>query len=221
MAVFATLRGLHENASGVGAQVRRLERIGLHCLNEWRRERREHDVPLGQRGAGELKPVSSEDPFLSMQRLMIAPAFNDGLSEQSGPGNALWDWHRKRVGDADRRLESLLVGFAYELLAHDLHEHARRGPPLKHAARLLPDDVERIEALALDLGRNELDVNARSVIARAAPLRYLASVLGNDARRLFVCGRWRRLFATTEHQTEDGERQLGVIFQPSCRAVRV
>jgi len=87
------------------------------------------------------------------------------------------------------------------------------GPPLEHTARLLSDDIERIEALALDLGRNELDVNARPVIARAAPLRYLARVLGNDARGLFVCGRWRRLFATAEHQAKDGERQLGVVLQ--------
>jgi len=31
--------------------------------------------------ASELEPVASEDALLSMQRLMIAPALNDGLGE--------------------------------------------------------------------------------------------------------------------------------------------
>src|SRR4051794_23552686 len=167
MAVFAALRGLHEDASGIGTQIRRLERISLHRLNQGRRELGEHDVPLRQRGAGELEPVPSEDPFLSMQRLMIAPAFNDGLGEQSGPGDALWNWQREWVSDAHRRLERLLVSFAYELLAHDLDEYARSRSSLQHTSRLLPDNVERIEALTLDLGRDELDVNARPVIAGA------------------------------------------------------
>ena len=148
---------------------------------------------------------------------MIAPAFNDGLGEQPGPGDALWNWQREWISDTDRRLESLLVGFSYEFLPHDFDEHARSRSPLEHAARLLADDVERIEALALDLGRNELDVNARPVIARAAPLRHLARVLGNDARGLFVCRRWRRLFTTAEHQAEDGEGQLGVVLRQLFR----
>src|SRR6478609_940290 len=144
---------------------------------------------------------------------MIAPALNDGLGEQSWPSDALWNWQWERVSDVDGRLENLLVGFAHELLAHDLDEHARSWSPLEHPASLLADDVERIEPLTLDLGRYELDVNTRPVIARTATFRYLARVLGNDLRRLFVCGRCRRLFATAEHQTEDGERQLGVVLR--------
>jgi len=73
--------------------------------------------------------------------------------------------------------------------------------------RLLSDDVQRVETFALDLRRNELDVEARPVIARAPPLRNLARRLGDDASRLFVRGRRRRLVATAEHQAKDGERR--------------
>jgi hypothetical protein len=38
-------------------------------------------------------------------------------------------------------------------------------------------------------------------------------VLGNNARWLFVCGRWRWLVTTAEHQAEDGERKLGVVLR--------
>ena len=93
-----------------------------------------------------------------------------------------------------------------ELLSHpstNTHE-AGRGSSMP---RLLSDDVQRVETFALDLRRNELDVEARPVIARAPPLRNLARRLGDDASRLFVRGRRRRLVATAEHQAKDGERR--------------
>ncbi len=77
----------------------------------------------------------------------------------------------------------------------------------------MADYVERIEPLSLDLGRNELDVDARPVVARPTALRHLARVLGDDARLLFLGRRRRRLLTAAQHQAQDGQRQLSVILR--------
>jgi hypothetical protein len=81
----------------------------------------------------------------------------------------------------------------------------------------MTDDVECIEPLSLDLRRHQLDTNARPIVAWAAPLRYLAGVLGDDARLFLLSRRRRRLIAAAQHQAENCQRQLRVVLRQLFR----
>jgi hypothetical protein len=98
-----------------------------------------------------------------------------------------------------------------EFRAPHAHHHQRRGPPLDGLGHVLADALEGVAAVALDLRRHDLDVDAGQRLGQRPAARRLAPfvlahlfdrglVLGADHRR--GCG------AVAEHLSEHDHRQL-------------
>src|SRR5260221_9478319 len=143
---------------------------------------------------------------------MIAPAFDDRLRQHAGTSEALVERKRERIRDETLGLELVLVRLASELPAHHLDHHARGRATLKDSAALLADHLERVQPLALDLGRDELDGDAWPLGGQRPSLRNSARVRRDLLLRV-VLGRRFWIFAIAEHQPEHREGELGAIFR--------
>ena len=57
----------------------------------------------------------------------------------------------------------------HELRSNDAHGHQRGPPSLEDLAHLLADPLERVEATALDFGRQHLDFDPRKMLRQRSP----------------------------------------------------
>lgn len=107
------------HSCGVSVQDLRLEREGLHGVDDRAIQLGEIAHPGAHRGAGEFDPVATSDAFEAVQRDVIG-IFTDGdLGEQAGSGNALIDRLRRQRGDGDA-LVTLGAGvFAADVLVDE------------------------------------------------------------------------------------------------------
>jgi hypothetical protein len=191
----ALLFGLDQDARGVGAQVRRRERVAPHGVDQRARQLGERRVPAAHRRARQLDAVASVDLFEPVQRQVVLPATDDGVREKPGTGQSPLDRQLRR-----RRAHDLGLGVALAILAHELgsadadHDHRRRAP-LDGLAHLLADGLVGVTPVAFHFGRNDLDVDAGKIRRQRLPARRPGSrVLAND----LGWRRWLRHRRTTQ-----------------------
>src|SRR5690606_19634806 len=120
-------------------------------------------MPPAHRLTRQLDPIPSVNAFESMKRQVILPAAHDRVGQHS----------RASKASLDRKLGSLtnpdIGSFPVSVLAHELRlddarNDKRRRSSFDHLGDLFADLVERIEAFALDLVGDDLDIDSRKVL---------------------------------------------------------
>jgi hypothetical protein len=193
-------RAVREDAGGIGAEHGLAERVLAHRLDDGPRERGELVVPAADGRAREFDAVARVDPFEPVEGLVVLPAAHDRVGEQAGPGEPALDRQLGRLGNQHRGGAVADAVLGHELRPDHPHDDGGGRAPLEDFAHLLADPLEVLEALALPVERDELDLHPREVLgerlaARGLPPLVLADLVGFGARG-------RRLLA--EQQLEEG-----------------
>jgi len=165
----------------------------MHRLDQGPCQLGQLGVPGAQRGAVELDPVAPVGALQAVERLMLLPAFHDGIGQQAGAGAAPRDGQLGTRGTQHLGAQRALAPFADELLLDHLDHDQRGGAALDDFALLDADHGERIEPVALDFRGQHLDADPRQMLRERFAQRLLARVRRDELRRGF--GRSGRLFA--------------------------
>lgn len=85
------LFGLNENAGCVGADVRLLESIEAHGVDERLEQRSQLRMPAADCGAVELYAVTRVDLFEAIERQVIVPTLDQRVSQHAWPSKTALD----------------------------------------------------------------------------------------------------------------------------------
>jgi hypothetical protein len=99
---------------------------------------------------------------------VVLPSPHDRIRQHPGTGHAALDRQFERVGDEDLGLDAPNPFLAHEFLIQDFEHDGGRGPPLEDGADVSADQLKGA-GLALDLGRNDLDLHPRQMCWQRLP----------------------------------------------------
>jgi hypothetical protein len=161
MSVATFLFGLHQDAGGVGAQIRGPPRVEPHRLDDGTSERRRLGVPAAHRRPRQLEALARIDLLEPVERQVILPAPDDGVGDQARPRQAACDGQLGHRRDGDLGLGAALAIFAHELGTAHAHDDERAWAALDGLADVFADALEGVETLALHVVGQDLDFDAR------------------------------------------------------------
>ena len=151
-----------------------------------------------------------------MKRLVVLPPAHDGVGQEARAGEASGDRQLDGVADEDLGWLATVAVLAHELRVRQRHHHRRGRPPLEHLARLDADAHERVHTFALDLGRQDLDWDARDVggqrLADGNASRVLRHQALLDDRLGFRCAA-----GAAQAERQHRQRELGVVARQPLR----
>ncbi len=205
----AALARLHQDARRVGAKVRGLEGILPHRVDERTRQRGELLVPATDGGARELEAFARIDALEPVQRQVVLPAAHDRVGQQARARKTARDRQLERLRRRDPRRRARGALLADELRPLDVDRDERGRAALDDLAHLLADPDEGVEAEALHLVGDELDLDARQVLGKGLAARGLAPRVGGDRLPRLALGRF--LDAIAEQRGEELERELRLV----------
>jgi hypothetical protein len=173
----ALLLGLHEDASRVGGDAVRVERVLGHGRDDVAQDLGAGADPAAERRAGQMDPVPLEDLLLPVQRQVVCVLVDEHVGEQPWPREAARDWVLGQLGDGDA---SLGLAALRVLGPHDLHAYPARGPPFDGRRDLFTDAYVLGSVFAERLGRKDLDPLDGQM------LRWDLPSVGSDLARLMT-----------------------------------
>ena len=138
-------------------------------------------MPVADRLARERQALAGVDRLLAVQRQVVLPALDDRRREQTRarqaaldrPLRRLRDHHGRRLGGLSGQLRLDRLGRGIELAGEfrpvDADDDERAGPALDDFADGLAAPPKRGLPLLEDLGRQDLDVDARQLLRQRSP----------------------------------------------------